>query len=129
MYFTYSIGHVYIKSFYSVIFYHLIFFNLCYMVSIFVLYLSVKRATGLLEYLYYFVQPSLNKAITYLPFQSFLSSSSLGLLVSSLGGVIETNSELTSSIWVKMEDTSFFFSLSNQCFKSWLMTPSVMQCM
>ena len=126
-------GIVGFKSFYSVNFYHLIFFNLCYMVSIFLLYLSVKRATGLLEFLYYFVQPSLNKAITYLltylPFQSFLSFSSLGLLVSSLGGVIETNSELTSSIWVKMEDTSFFFSLSNQCFKSWLMTPSQMQCM
>ena len=36
------------------------------MVSIFLLYLSVKRATGLLVFLYYFVLPSLNKAITYL---------------------------------------------------------------
>ena len=53
-----------------------------------------------------------------IPFQSFLSFSPLGLLVSSLGGVIETNSELTLSISVKMEDTSFFFSLSNQHFKS-----------
>ena len=32
--------------------------------SIFLLYLSVKRATGLLVFLYYFVLPSLNKAIT-----------------------------------------------------------------
>ena len=32
----------------------------------FLLYLSVKRATGLLVFLYYFVLPSLNKAITYL---------------------------------------------------------------
>ena len=31
-----------------------------------VLYLSVKRATGLLVFLYYFALPSLNKAITYL---------------------------------------------------------------
>ena len=30
------------------------------------LYLSVKRATGFLVFLYYFVLPSLNKAITYL---------------------------------------------------------------
>ena len=36
------------------------------MVSLFLLYLSVKRATGLLVFLYYFVLPSLNKAITYL---------------------------------------------------------------
>ena len=31
------------------------------MVSVFLLYLTVKRATGLLVFLYYFVLPSLNK--------------------------------------------------------------------
>ena len=67
------------------------------MVSIFLLYLSVRRATGLLVFLYYFVLPSLNKVFIL----SYLKTS-----------MKDTSMEEGSTRWLLYANSSGFWGES-----------------